>query len=1265
MQFVSQGPDIPDQLWQDHEDGKVVFFCGAGISRPAGLPVFSELPSIIRAHVGDRKSAGESNLEDEHRWDCALNYLEKKLGDPYVMRNALTEVLTPKFAGEAAIRTHKSLLRLANARGDDVGCHLVTTNFDRLFEQAKESEGLSIKSYIAPFLPIPKPHSWNGVVYLHGLIRANVTGEDLSDLVVTSGDFGRAYLSERWASRFVSEMLRNYTVCFVGYSLNDPVMRYLVDAVDADYGRDGGKARAYIFVSDDSESLKVAESLHRNESLVQIRYSHLKNHFALHETLSSWADSYRRGVRGKIAPIESCAMATPVAGGDDGTKGRLLWALSDTSGIAAKHFALMQPVPPVEWLDVIADAHFPVSVKTQEDASFVNLRSASPNEDPRSFWIFKWMLRNLNHPVVINYVLENAIPLKSTCKADLLSVLDRIEQLRRNGQATELERVRSESPHGIPDEFTERLWRLIASDRVGTNAPLNERAYDLLSRIEAGADDSLTLMEAGKCFVPVLRVQKSWLRSFDDGSKGLDYKNAEWFSWHLDIGEHDDAYVAKGIYRKLGGSLWKFLPTAERSLCEGLATAIYLEPLAEYRFELSSDLTAIEDHRQNRGLLRNWRIVVDVLRDGWLELEKRDVKSAYDYYQRWMKSEYLTLRRLALFAAKSSLVPQEVWINDLVSAPGGPYGGLLWASPASREVCRLLATIAKDVAAENVEKLVEAIIKGPSVHVYERADWTEDRVAEAVDRSIWLRLEALMESECELPKLAIDRLELLRNKYGWTRTASKQEEFGFWYSGTGDPDFEASRRHVKIPRDVALMCDWLVQDFECNTNEWPEPEDDWGEICKNDPDVALLALRTILRKGVWIADRWHQAIAVWKDGLTNDKAIEILKETTSILDESQFADVVNVICDWIERLARSRSISEGVLEQIADRVLRLPCGKQLLDNPDVFREDSVGTAINHPVGKIVTSLLDVCFPNTIHKGEGILPLYKKVYSRVCTDESIAFRCGRVILASRMVALYYADEQWVRERLMPFFDWDASETEAVSMWDGFLWTNTIHAPLLNDLRKSLFDSIRHLAVFNEERQARLFAFIVAMGVIGTDGYGNDDYAQLLDGANEVGLESAADTLKGFLYRRKDDDGSSDGDDRQSVEQCWLNSVKPFIHAAWPKDKKRMTDKIRQDFALIVVCAGLEMRDAYESLKWAMGPIEGYSFVLHTLNHEHCVDHFPETSLDLVYSSVKKIQWSTHDVREFLDSLAAKDKKYIEDFRYKELKLLVEKREAGGS
>lgn len=43
MQFVKNGPDVPERLLQIHEEGRVVFFCGAGISYPAGLPGFDGL----------------------------------------------------------------------------------------------------------------------------------------------------------------------------------------------------------------------------------------------------------------------------------------------------------------------------------------------------------------------------------------------------------------------------------------------------------------------------------------------------------------------------------------------------------------------------------------------------------------------------------------------------------------------------------------------------------------------------------------------------------------------------------------------------------------------------------------------------------------------------------------------------------------------------------------------------------------------------------------------------------------------------------------------------------------------------------------------------------------------------------------------------------------------------------------------------------------------------------------------------------------------
>ncbi len=73
---------------------------------------------------------------------------------------------------------------------------------------------------------------WTGL--LHGLIPDKPDDTALNRLVVTSGDFGLAYLTERWAARFVSELFRNYVVCFVGYSINDPVLRYMMDALAAD-----------------------------------------------------------------------------------------------------------------------------------------------------------------------------------------------------------------------------------------------------------------------------------------------------------------------------------------------------------------------------------------------------------------------------------------------------------------------------------------------------------------------------------------------------------------------------------------------------------------------------------------------------------------------------------------------------------------------------------------------------------------------------------------------------------------------------------------------------------------------------------------------------------------------------------------------------------------------------------------------------------------------------------------------------------------------
>lgn len=56
MQFISREPDIPDEQLQAHEEGGVVFFCGAGISYPAGLPGFKGLVDEIYKRTGTTKT---------------------------------------------------------------------------------------------------------------------------------------------------------------------------------------------------------------------------------------------------------------------------------------------------------------------------------------------------------------------------------------------------------------------------------------------------------------------------------------------------------------------------------------------------------------------------------------------------------------------------------------------------------------------------------------------------------------------------------------------------------------------------------------------------------------------------------------------------------------------------------------------------------------------------------------------------------------------------------------------------------------------------------------------------------------------------------------------------------------------------------------------------------------------------------------------------------------------------------------------------------
>ena len=362
MQFITNGPDIPDALLQAHEEGRMVFFCGAGISYPAGLKNFEWLVEQIYRLNGTTHSDIEDEAFKRGQFDATLDLLEQRLpGQRLAVRRALAQALKPKLRRKGATDTQAALLRLA--RSGDGALRLVTTNFDRVFHTAAKRTDQAFQSYAAPMLPIPKNSRWNGLVFLHGLMPEKPDDTALNRLVVTSGDFGLAYLTERWAARFVSELFRNYVVCFVGYSINDPVLRYMMDALAADrrLGEVIPQAWALGDCEPGQEQRKTIEWKAKGVTpILYIVPTGSYDHSALHQTLHAWADTYRDGVQGKESIVVKHALAQPQdSTQQDNFVGRMLWALSDKSGLPAKRFADFNPVPPLDWLlDAFSDECF-------------------------------------------------------------------------------------------------------------------------------------------------------------------------------------------------------------------------------------------------------------------------------------------------------------------------------------------------------------------------------------------------------------------------------------------------------------------------------------------------------------------------------------------------------------------------------------------------------------------------------------------------------------------------------------------------------------------------------------------------------------------------------------------------------------------------------------------------------------------------------------------------------------------------------------------
>lgn len=208
MRFLQDGADIPDELIRAVTNGNATFLCGAGVSFRVELPSFKDLTLRVYARLGeapDDEPAERSAIASKE-YDRALRSLEKRThrpGTPSRVRDAVAEILT---APAVPFSDHLALLQIS--RDGNGRPRLLTTNFDTLFERAARDGDLNVPSHAGVSIPRAGGENDYGVLHLHGRIADVDLELSRTDLILTSADFGDAYLRSGWASRYIEDRMR-------------------------------------------------------------------------------------------------------------------------------------------------------------------------------------------------------------------------------------------------------------------------------------------------------------------------------------------------------------------------------------------------------------------------------------------------------------------------------------------------------------------------------------------------------------------------------------------------------------------------------------------------------------------------------------------------------------------------------------------------------------------------------------------------------------------------------------------------------------------------------------------------------------------------------------------------------------------------------------------------------------------------------------------------------------------------------------------------
>lgn len=1163
--MLIKGMNFRDELIRASRDGNLVVFAGAGVSMnpPSNYPDFEGLTEQI--------AAGQTLKRGQLDFDRFLGKLEDR---GVQVHRLVQEILTNPDSRPN--RLHFSLLKMFRTVS---AIRLITTNFDTHFSTAAEELfGHALPTCYAP--AIPPGVNFSGICYLHGC----VTQDNPKLLVLTDRDFGRAYVVDGWAARFLQGIYRQFTVLFVGYRHADPIVFHIARGLPSNISE-----RYYLTLEgteEDWEPLGIKPISYRGISL--------GTHAMLTEAVAAWDESVPKPTVWHEDKVKSIVSYGPTA--DPEKEGYVYQVLRNDKTV---HF-FTKFASSVSWLE------------WAERQGLLRPLFSAGELDNVSCVIGDWFVDRfvVDHPEeALSVVARNQGPIHPNLWARIA--------LRLGSRRHQLS----------VDVLNKWLPVLLRHDSPYYSAECLEH---VLGRCTTPEYELAALVLFRYLTKPTMVLKEELDFATFDGTGFTTTPTYE-------ITVRGTAYWLGEAWDKL----FKPEPASSYEALREIIVAHFHEAQELLRLTgqehgdrdgLSSWRQAIEVHEQDRYTRRPIDVLIDAARDlvEWM-LEHRPDEAAR-LRADWAQTDIPTLRRLAIHAMGidpgRSGDEKLTWLLER---------GWLYSLSFKHEVFHLIKVAYPNCEESTRDDFLNAVLQGPG------QGGLESREADEV-YAICELIEWITRADPGCTKAA-DAFHKAK-EYCPGFVAEESPEFTLHVQASWSEENSPVSVTELLAKHPSEILDYLVtfqgDDFRGPTRRALLAK--FSQAVAESFDWGIRLAMELKDKNSWKKDLWRSILWGWIAAkLTEDQFTQVL----CFIGESNLVQSLGYYME-ILLLEKARSTdlescylwlpcSERFARQLWAATVKQSETNQREENESGASDDWTFVALNNPGGKTVWSLIHMLSARRREAGDdwgGIPDYYKHFLHQVLIDKSLPAQLGRVFLAWNIPFLMEVDADWTRSSVLPLLDWSKDQTKAEQAWHGFLGMARLPRPLFRELLPLYQGTFSHasarLGRFKDDflRQIAESCFIDSFDPLQEEWVPN--FLSNLDENDRarwawwVGrfLESSAWRMK---------------------ERLWQQWISPYWHNRNLGKPAPLSDSEKEEMLKWALELDSLFPDAVQKMLETSVPVIRNQLIYRTFHEKGVTSQFPDQASQLVISILRKTVppfFACEDVTKLVSQLTEK-------------------------